>query len=116
GIAKRCKQLLDASIEGSDVSLQLLDQAKMMGDQEAMMCRHPAIESGDQFGSGTLQARRSKLGQLGRVRLARDHRFQDAPPAGANDVGDHRRELDVGALQSFLNALNMLGDLAYQLR
>jgi hypothetical protein len=42
-----------------------------MGDQEAMMRRHPAFESGDQFGSGALQARRAELGQLCRVRLAR---------------------------------------------
>ena len=73
-VAKRRKQLLDPSIEGSDMSLQLLDQAKMMGNQEAMMRCHPAIESGDQFGSGTLQAGRSTFGQLGGDELL-DGRF-----------------------------------------
>src|SRR5260370_1439021 len=39
-IAKRLQQLLDLRIEGCDVPLQLIDQAKMVGDQEPMMRRH----------------------------------------------------------------------------
>jgi hypothetical protein len=38
------------------------------------------------------------------------------PAAGADDVRDYRRQLDVGVLQRFLNPLNMLGDFACQLR
>ena len=115
-ITKRRQQLLDLRIEGCDVPLQLFDQAKMMGDQEPIMRRHTPIERGGQFGSMTFQTGRTEFGELNRVRLARDHRFQDAPPAGADDVRDHRRQLDVGVLQRFLNALNMLGDLTCQLR
>src|SRR5258707_7901107 len=111
-ISKRSQQLLDSRIEGCDVPLQLSDQTEMMGDQKPMMRRHAPIKRGGQFGSGTFQTRRTELGKLDRVRLAGDHRFQDAPPAGADDVRDHRCQLDVGVLQRFLNTLNMLGNLA----
>jgi hypothetical protein len=86
GLAKRRQQLFDPRIEGFDVPLQLLDQVKMMSDQEPMMRRHVPIERSGEFVLGTFQTCRSELGQLGRVRLARDHRFQHVPAAGADDV------------------------------
>ena len=42
--------------------------------------------------------------------------FQDAPPAHAHNVRDDRHELDVGILERLLNALNVLRNLACQLR
>jgi hypothetical protein len=54
-----------------------------------MVLRHSPIERGGQFGSGAFQTLRTELGQLGWVYLTRDHSFQDAPPAHADDVRDH---------------------------
>jgi hypothetical protein len=61
-------------------------------------------------------SRRSATNSAGWVRLAGDHRFQDASPAGADDIRDHRSQLDVDVLERFLNTLNMLGSLACHLR
>jgi len=48
--------------------------------------------------------------------LAGNHGIEDAAAAHADDVGEHRHELDVGVLQGLLNTLNVLGNLAAQLR
>src|SRR3954454_3018310 len=47
--------------------------------------------------------------------LTGDHRLEDAPPAGAQDVRDRRGQLDVRLLQHRLEALRMLHDLAAEL-
>ena len=47
GVARRSEQLVDPSIEDCDVSLQILDQSEMMGDQEPVMRRHAAVERSD---------------------------------------------------------------------
>ena len=116
GVTKGRKHLLDARIEGGDAPLQFLNQAEVMVDQEAMMRGHAAIDRSGQVGAGTLQTGRSEFGQPHRVRLAGNHRLQDAAAAHAHDVRDHRNELDVGVLQRLLNTLNVLRNLADQLR
>src|SRR6201998_1163 len=88
-----CKHLFDPSVESGDAPFQHLDQAEVMVDKESMMRRHATVERSGKVRSGTLQTGRSEFAQPRRVRLARNHRFQNAPPAHAHNVRDRRHEL-----------------------
>ncbi len=113
--SKGSKHLFDPSVESGDAPLQLLDETEVMVDKESMMRCHATVERCGKVRPGTLQTGRSEFGQPHRVRLARDHRFQNAPPAHAHDVRNNRDEFDVGVLQCLLNTLNVLRKLADQL-
>ena len=47
--------------------------------------------------------------------LPRDERAENAASALAHDVGQHRAELDVGALQDLVDALDVRGALSNEL-
>src|SRR5215472_10067946 len=80
-----------------------------------MMIRHPAAQRLTQLLGGSLNPVICQDSELGWIGLAGDQSLDHRPPAPADNVGDDRVELDVGALQRLLQPLDMTGLLPDQL-
>src|SRR3954469_25225785 len=115
GVAKGRKCGLDARIECRHRLLQLLDGFQMLIEKKAVMLPDTAVESLNEGVSRAAKTRAAEFGKMARIRLTGDHRLEDAPPTGAQDVRDHRGQLDVRLLQHRLEALRMPHDLAAEL-
>ena len=87
----------------------------MLIEKKAVMVPDPAVERLDEGVSRAAETPAAEFGKMARIRLTGDHRLEDAPPTGAQDVRDHRGQLDVRLLQHRLEALRMPHDLAAQL-
>jgi hypothetical protein len=64
---------------------------------------------------GSFHAMVGETGELGRLVLAGDQRFDHLSPAQAHDVGDHRIQLDVCVFERLLNAQDVARLLAHEL-
>lgn len=73
------------------------------------MGRHPATQRRLQFRRGGLQAPVRRCFQGLWIGSAGDQGLDHATAGDANDIADHRIELDVGILQRLLDALGILG-------
>src|SRR4051812_50198123 len=87
----------------------------MLIEKKAVMVPDTAVERLDKGVSRAAETPAAEFGKMARIRLTGDHRLEDAPPTGAQDVRDHRGQLDVRLLQHRLEALRMPHDLAAQL-
>src|SRR5215510_13641106 len=115
GVTKGLKRGLDPPIEGRDRLFQLLNGLQVLLDEEAVMWAHATEQRIGKLRLRCGEPRTAKLGQLQGVGLASHDGLQDAPPTGTQDVGDDRRELDIGFLEHGLDALGVLHDLAREL-
>ena len=116
GVAKGRERGLDPRVESRDRRFQLLDGLQVLTEQEAMMLADAAVQSVRKIASPWRQAadRRGRASLAGSVSPAMIA-FRMRRPLIAQDIRDHRRQLDVGFLQHRLDALRMLHDLARQL-
>ena len=80
-----------------------------------MMLRYTPIERRGQLGRRRPQAAVPKAREFQRICLARDQALEHRPAALADDVGDHRIELDVRRFQRLLDALDVRNALAHEL-
>ena len=107
GVAEGRKGGLGARIECRHRLLQLLDGLQMLIEKKAVMVPDTAVERLDEGVSRAAETPAAEFGKMARIRLTCDHRLEDAPPTGAQDVRDHRGQLDVRLLQHRLEALRM---------
>src|SRR5881628_1889298 len=96
-------------------ALQVIDRVEMLAQQEPVVRRDTAAQRFSELLLRAPQPLAAECSKLLRVILARDDGFENPPAAHAEDVRDHRRQLDVGVLQHALHALRMLTDLAHEL-
>ena len=102
-------------VDPGDGGVQGIDLLEMQAQQKAMMPRHPATQRFAQHLGRCLDPpvgeRRQSIG----IGLAADQGLDHRPAGQADDIGDHRIELDVGIFQRLLQPLDMAGPLADQL-
>src|SRR5262249_29219336 len=89
----------------------VLDMAEVLSDKEAMMCRQPPTQRVFEPLARAPQPSMRLAGKRRRIRLSCRDAVQDRPPREAEDVGDDRRELDVGVLEHLLDAVGVAGAL-----
>ena len=89
GVLKRGQGGLDTGVEGGNAFLQLLDRSQMLGQQKTMMLADATSKRLHESRSRAAQSFAAERGELGRIRLARDHGLQDAPSAGTQNIRDH---------------------------
>ena len=85
-----------------DLTVQQFDPIQVLAEQLLVNRAHRAAQSIGQNRTATAQALIAKFGQLLRIRLAIGQSSQNAPPAGPQQVADHRRELDTALFQQAL--------------
>ncbi len=79
------------------------------------MPRYATAQSLSKYGGRGLDPAACKACQPQGIGLARDQGLDHGPSAGADDIGDHRVELDIGFFQCLLQTLNVACALARQL-
>jgi hypothetical protein len=77
-----------------------------------MKIGQPAVQNLAQFLARGFDPPIGQIRQFRRTRHPRDHRFYHPPSAKAENIADHRVELDVGLFQRLLNPLDVAGLLA----
>lgn len=102
-------------VDFGDGPVQRIDLLEMQPQQAAMVLGHPSAQGlGQRLGRG-LDPRAGQTGELGRVGLAADQGLDHRPPAGSDEIGDRRIQLDVGLVQRLLQALDVAGALPREL-
>ena len=114
-LAKRAQHLVGLPLDLLHGGAQRVDLRRVQSQQEAMMCRHPAVHRGDDVRAAGLQAPGGAIGQPLGVGLPGDQRRDDRPAAGAQDVGDHARQLHVRVFECLLQPLRVPRDLSDEL-
>lgn len=104
----------DPGVDGGDVGVDGVDAAEHLGEQECVVVGEVAGERLLQFGEFGAQTAAGVLGQYLGVALAGDQRGEHVPSGGAEDVGGHRGDLDLGVLQELLHALLLAGACGHQ--
>jgi hypothetical protein len=90
--------------------------AQLLGQQEALVRPQPSAQRPLQRGALLPQAPLRQLGERFRVGGAGRQRLQDRPPRGPQHVAGHVPELEVGALQRLLHAVDLGCPLADERR
>jgi hypothetical protein len=93
----------------------VLDHLEVQFEQASVMRGHAAGQRLDQGRAFVPQRPPRQVRQLGRIGLAGDERAHDRPPAHAEDIAHHPRDLEVGDIERLLDALGVLRDLAHDL-
>src|ERR1700675_154792 len=95
GVAKGRQCSLDTCVAGCNTFLQLHDRPQMLSEQEPMMLSDSPGESLDQRRPCAAEALAAKCSEFLRISLAFNHGRQDTPSAGAQNVRNHRAQLDI---------------------
>jgi len=114
-LAKREQHLVSLPLHVLHGRTQRINLRQVQLQQETMMGRHPPVHRGDDVRAAGLQAHVGAIGQPLGIGLPGDQRREDRPAAGAQDVGDHPRQLHVGVFQRLLQPLRVPRDLADEL-
>src|SRR5262245_8087271 len=118
--------LFDGGTKGRNAGLHLpvdlgdgcidgIDLTEMQAQQKAVALRDTPAKGFTQALLGSLHAGIGQTGELGGILLTGDQRLDHLSAACAHDIGDHRVQLDVGVLESLLNAQDVAGLLAHEL-
>jgi autotransporter passenger strand-loop-strand repeat protein len=106
---------VDFPIDVLDRRVHRIPLSKMKPEQKAVMLSQPPMQGIMEVLAGRLDAPAGQRRQLVGVAHASDHGFDHAPAAGAQNVADHRVQLDVGLFERLLNALNVPRCFTHQL-
>src|SRR4029077_17849222 len=97
--AKRVELFAHARLQFADGFLQRVDLLQVKLDEKAVIVAHVAAQGLDQLLARRFEAALRQLRELVRVSLTSHQRVKYCASALAQDVGDHRGELDVGVLE-----------------
>ena len=102
-------ELLDAAGEGVDLGGEGVDLVQQHPGQLAVVGVEAAIQRGDQGRVLGRQPAPGQIGQAARVALAGDEGFEHVTHRQQVQGGGHRRHLDQGVLEQFLQPLPVAG-------
>lgn len=106
---KRGHSFLDFGIDLFDEFVQIIDVAKLRFKHQALVRANEPVQSFLQVRLFSFEFSLRQFRQDSRVCLALNNRFDHESTGFAQDIGSDGRQFDVGALQYFLNALNLPG-------
>ena len=113
---ERGEPLLNLGGELSELPLQERDRGQDVPDERAMLGRDAPLQGPAPRRQLRPQPPPGQLGQYGRVLLARQDGRQQVAPAGPRHVAGHRAQLEGGAREHLVQAIDLLGALLHQRR
>lgn len=104
GVGERGDQLVDAHVQGGDVSGEGVDAAQHAGAEEGVVVVEVSGQRLAQLRELDPHPAVGEVGEHARVTLPGDHRVQHLAAGHAVQVTDHRIELDLRVFQDLLQA------------
>ena len=109
GVGHRRQQLVDAGGERVDLGGQGVDLVQQHPGEFGVMVVEPTVEGGDQGRVFGLHPAAGQPGEHLGIPLSGDQRLDHGASGHAHDVGGHRRYLDQGVFEQFLQSLHLPG-------
>ena len=104
-LKKGGEQRVHLPLEARDPLGEMVDQHQMLAHEERVVAREAAVQRRRQFVGRGLEPPVGERREPDGIGLAGDQRRQNASAVGAEQIGDHRGELDVGILQHLADAV-----------